>query len=353
VLALALFLLVQPHELIEAVRAGSLETSYALLAAGADPNSTDGVGETALIYASFDNRAEIAKILLAFKANVHTTWGGSTALDFAVSRGSLKTAQLLIDSGADVRRVYPSGRTPLHIAVRAHRTAIAALLIDRGADVDASDTFGFTPLLEAIQKRFDDLVVLLLEAGADPLLKNKAGVSPIAAAASMHRAALTRELLARVNNPPVELLSESVRRNLPDIVDTLLASGMNPSAALHEAALQGRTKFLKTLIEHGADVNHKTATGATPLHDAAIRGNVEAAQILLENGADVNARETESGDTPLYMAAAMGREEVAVLLLARGANPEIPSNEGGTPLHAAITNGFDRIADAIRAHPVR
>ena len=234
-LALALFLLIQPHELIEAVRAGSLETSYALLAAGADPNSTDGVGETALIYATFDNRAEIAKILLVFKANVNATWGGSTALDFAVSRGSLRTARLLIDSGADVRRVYPSGRTPLHIAVRSHRTQIAALLIDRGADIDASDNFGFTPLLEAIQKRFDDLVVLLLEAGADPLLKNKAGVSPIAAAASMHRADLTRELLAKVDNPPVELLSESVRRNLPDIVDTLLASGMDPSAALHDA----------------------------------------------------------------------------------------------------------------------
>ena len=352
-LALALFLLVQPHELIEAVRSGSLETSYALLAAGADPNSTDGVGETALIYATFDNRAEIAKILLAFQANVHAKWGGSTALDFAVSRGSLKTARLLIDSGADVRRVYPSGRTPLHIAVRAHRTPIAALLIDRGADVDASDTFGFTPLLEAIQKRFDDLVALLLEAGADPLLKNKAGVSPIAAAASMHRADLTRELLAKVDKPPVELLSESVRRDLPDIVDTLLASGMNPSAALHDAALQGRIKLLKTLLEHGADVNHRTATGTTPLHDAAIRGNVEAARILLENGADVNARETESGDTPLYMAAAMGRDEVAVLLLEKGANPDIPSKEGGTPLHAAIKNGFDRVADAIRARTVK
>ncbi len=160
------------------------------------------------------------KILLAFKANVHATWGGSTALDFAVSRGSLKTARLLIDSGADVRRVYPSGRTPLHIAVRAHRTQIAALLIDRGADVDASDTFGFTPLLEAIQKRFDDLIALLLEAGADPLLKNKAGMSPIQAAASMHRADLTRTLLAKVKNPPVELLSESVRKDLPDIGST-------------------------------------------------------------------------------------------------------------------------------------
>ncbi len=352
-LALALFLLVQPHELIEAVRSGSLETSYALLAVGADPNSSDGVGETALIYAAFDDRADIEKTLLAFKANVNATWGGSTALDFAVSRGSLKTARLLIDSGADVRRVYPSGRTPLHIAVRAHRTEIAALLIDRGADVDASDTFGFTPLLEAIQKRFDDLIAVLLEAGADPLLKNKAGMSPIQAAASMHRADLTRELLAKVANPPVELLSESVRKDLPDIVDTLLASGMNPSAALHDAALQGRIKLLKTLLDHGADVNHRTATGTTPLHDAAIRGNVEAARILLESGADVNARETESGDTPLYMAAAMGRDEVAVLLLSKGANPDIPSKEGGTPLHAAITNGFNRVADAIRARTTK
>lgn len=349
-LALALLLLAQPDHLIEAVSEGNLETTRALLAIGADPNASDGDGETALIHAALANNKDLAALLLSFNASIGVMWGGSTALDFAVSRGSLETARLLVDNGADVRRVYPSGRTPLHLAARNHRTDVAGLLIDRGAVIDAPDNTGATPLLEAVERRFDDLVALLLEAGADPLRKNKSGVSPIEAAASMHRADLTRALLAKVTHPPDDLLALAIRKDYLDIVAALLASGMDGSPALHDAALKGRIDMLKVLLARGADVNHRNSTGATPLHDAAIGGNAEAARVLLEHGANVNARETETGDTPLYMAAAMGREEVAALLLKHGADPNLGSKEGGTPLHAAITNGFTKVADIIRAH---
>ena len=352
-LALTLLLLARPEHLIRAVRAGSVETANTLLAAGADPNSPDGEGETALIYATFDNRADLAALLLGYNARIGATWGGSTALDFAVTRGCFETAKLLIDQGADVRRVYPSGRTPLHMAVINHHTDIAGLLIDRGADIEARDIAGATPLLEAVIKRFDDLVSLLLEAGADPLRRNNAGVSPIAAAASTHRATLTRMLLAKASNPPSELLTEAVRKDFPDIVATLLDSGVNGSPALHDAALKGRIAMLRLLLEHGANANHRSSSGATPLHDAAIGGNVEAVRVLLENGAAINAREVESGDTALYMASALGRIEVAKLLLAKGAEVSIASKEGGTPLHAAVANGFTDIAEAIRSRTAK
>lgn len=353
VLALALLLLARPDQLIKAVSAGNLETASALLAAGADPDSSDGDGETALIYAAFENRPDIAAVLLGSNARVGLTWGGSTALDFAVSRGSLETARLLIDNGADVRRVYPSGRTPLHIATRNYHTEVAALLIDRGAEVDAQDNSGATPLLEAVGKGMDDLVKLLLDAGADPLRKNNAGIAPIEAAASKGRADLTRALLATVGHPPEELLTLAIHKDYLDIVATLLTSGMDGSPALHDAALKGRVDMLKVLLAKGADVNHKTNTGATPLHDAAIGGHVEAVRILLEHGANVNARETESGDTPLYMAAAMGRDQVAALLLEKGADPNLGSKEGGTPLHAAVTNGFTKVAEILRVHAAK
>jgi ankyrin repeat protein len=349
-LALALLLLTQPPRLVEAVSHGNLAIARALLGAGADPNSRDSDGESALIYAAFDNRADLAALLLSYRANVNALWGGSAALDFAVSRGSLAAAQLLIDAGSDVRRIYPSGRTPLHLAALSHHTEMAGLLIDRGADIDAPDISGSTPLLVAVRKRFDDLTALLLEAGADPLRKNKAGLSPLECAAGMHRPELTRQLLTKASHPPDALLSEAVRKNRTDLVETLLASGMNGSAALHDAALSGRTEILKTLLQKGADVNHRNATGATPLHDAAMAGKGEAVRILLEHGADVNARETESGDTPLYMAAAMGRDEVTVLLLAGGADPNLASKEGGTPLHAATKNGFMNIAETLRSY---
>jgi ankyrin repeat protein len=49
----------------------------------------------------------------------------------------------------------------------------------------------------------------------------------------------------------------------------------------------------------------------------------------------------------------MGRLEVVELLLARGADPNAANKAGSTPLHAAVANGFDQVAAALRAHGAR
>jgi CubicO group peptidase (beta-lactamase class C family) len=50
----------------------------------------------------------------------------------------------------------------------------------------------------------------------------------------------------------------------------------------------GRLDPVKTLLEHGADVNGKVGPGLTVLHVARIAGRAEAAKLLLEKGADPN-----------------------------------------------------------------
>ena len=109
--------------------------------------------------------------------------------------------------------------------------------------------------------------------------------------------------------------------------------------------MKGRNRdMLDLLLATGPGVNARDEAGFTALHDAALAGNAAVVRMLLEHGADINLGDKENGSTALYMAATMGREEVVALLLEKGADP----GRGPSPLRAAISGGFERIAEMIR-----
>ncbi len=312
-LFLSVVLLARSPALLESVKHVQVEAVRVLLAAGADPNLPDENGVLPLDFAALSNRPDIARLLLEGGALVNATVGGSTALDFAVARGNVETARVLIEQGADVRRVFPSGRTPLHIAVANGHLSTVELLIDRGAEPNTKDLNGVSPLDEAVRRNIPEVAAVLLDAGAKP--------SPgmLRAVLKANRAEVARALLAHTSESLGPLLADALSRRQPQIIAVLLQAG--------------------------ADVNGRDASGFTPLHDAALAGNLATVRVLLENGADVNAGARDSGATPLYMAATMGREEVVSLLLEKGADP----NKGPSPAKAAQKGGFDRIAASIQA----
>jgi ankyrin repeat protein len=82
--------------------------------------------------------------------------------------------------------------------------------------------------------------------------------------------------------------------------------------------------------------------GFTPLHIAAFARNAAAARALIDDGADVNAFATASFArvTPLGTCAFVGATEVARVLLRAGADPTLTEIEGGSPLEAALHNGY-------------
>ncbi len=67
-------------------------------------------------------------------------------------------------------------------------------------------------------------------------------------------------------------------------------------------------------------------------------GDLQSAQTLLEFGANIDGKDTNSGSTALVAATAYGSENVVRWLLGSHANPNIPTIQGTTALHFAITS---------------
>ena len=69
----------------------------------------------------------------------------------------------MLDRGADVNEIGPTGQPALATAAEQGHLEIARLLLDRGADVNAH---GYAALREARDNGHEAVIALLLELGA-------------------------------------------------------------------------------------------------------------------------------------------------------------------------------------------
>jgi len=108
-----------------------------------------------------------------------------------------------------------------------------------------------------------------------------------------------------------------------------------PTSPLMRAVLDGDAAAVRRLIDAGADVNARNASGATALMWAV--SDEPMTRLLVEHGADVNAASDE-GRTPLMIASGLhGNVAVVRLLLERGAKVDAEANGGTAVLDAAYT----------------
>jgi hypothetical protein len=118
--------------------------------------------------------------LLEAGANVDTTDSlGKTALMEAVRRGNGKAARLLLQFGASTNRVGPDGRTLLMYAAAGKDVDLARKLLLGEASVYQRDNQGRTVLHYAAASGSPDMVRLLLTAGADVQASDRNGLQPI------------------------------------------------------------------------------------------------------------------------------------------------------------------------------
>jgi ankyrin repeat protein len=140
---------------------GHIKAVQILLAAGADPNSSSGSGETPLQAAAYIGRHDVVKLLLDHGARVDPRehLSGLTALHRAALGGDPETIKLLLARGSDVNaKESPNGRecTALHLAVLVGRKDAVEVLLSKGADISATNSDGQTPLWYALHGTYGD-----------------------------------------------------------------------------------------------------------------------------------------------------------------------------------------------------
>jgi ankyrin repeat protein len=158
-----------PTEILRAAGNGDLQETRLLLKH--NPNlvfTKNSEGFTALHYAAFHGYTEVAKLLLAEKADVNAkTSRGGTPLQYAVWYGHEETVQLLLSSNADVDVRGEIGGTPLYDAAAKGQIEQVRMLLAAKADVNARTLRGYTALSVAASDGREDVARLLIDNGAN------------------------------------------------------------------------------------------------------------------------------------------------------------------------------------------
>ena len=120
--------------LLVAIRNGDHSLTEKLLRAGADVNTVDSDGTTALMHSVIESDVKMMKLLIDSGANVNTKNGlDSTALMYAAT--NLAKTRLLLDRGAEVKARGKRGATPMSVGVTTFgSTPVLKLLAAGGAE---------------------------------------------------------------------------------------------------------------------------------------------------------------------------------------------------------------------------
>lgn len=287
------------------------EFALLLLLRGASPNAEDSSGRTPFFYA-LENEDEWMTLLFVL-ANTdlnHVAAGGVTPITIAVSKGSVKYAELLLWLGAKPTvNGLPDAAQPLTLA----RASGNAELINLVENFDNLTSKSFAQQPREIPTFVKD---------------------------ALHDAARKADFVQLE-----DFLREGVNINLPDD---------HGATALHRAISAGQGEMVFYLLLLGANPNAKDNDGRTPLMNTMgwFGGGLDAMRrFLILKGANPHAIK-EDGHTEMSWAAQHGNEAGVQWLLWLGVNGYEKNLKYGSPTQVAFRAGSQRVVDLLRRNGV-
>ncbi|KAK2581297.1 hypothetical protein KPH14_008080 [Odynerus spinipes] len=189
---------------------------------------------------------------------------GLTALHQACIDDDLDMVEFLVEQGADINRGDNEGWTPLHATASCGFISIAKYLIEQGCNLAAVNNDGELALDIAEKVEMEDMLQQHI---------NKAGIDCDQARGEEERLMLNDARAWRSGAPGKD--------------------SMHPrtgATALHVAAAKGYIKVMNILLQARCDVNAQDFDGWTPLHAAAHWGQLEACKLLVDNCCDMDIK---------------------------------------------------------------
>ncbi|XP_004756362.1 protein phosphatase 1 regulatory subunit 12B isoform X5 [Mustela putorius furo] len=216
------------------------------------------------------------KKLLARGADINTVnVDGLTALHQACIDENLDMVKFLVENRANVNQQDNEGWTPLHAAASCGYLNIAEYFINHGASVGIVNSEGEVPSDLAEEPAMKDLLLEQVK---------KQGVD-----------------LEQSRKEEEQQMLQDARQWLNSGKIEDVRQPRSGATALHVAAAKGYSEVLRLLIQAGYDLNVQDYDGWTPLHAAAHWGVKEACSILAEALCDMDIR-NKLGQTPFDVA---------------------------------------------------
>lgn len=305
------------NALMAASSTGKLAMVDWLISHGADPESVNDFGETALSFALYRKHPDVVRRLLQEGPELNGIPRYGTPLIFdAISHPEILT--MLLDAGADIEIADEKGKRPIHRAVIGQHEDVLNMLLDRKVDVNTKDALGRPPVYYAVENGSVDTFRLLIERGAK--------LGDLTESASLLHAALRRK-------SPYVLENVLEFRKFLD----LEARDEDDDTPLMHAKVD--IGCWRLMVNTGANLNAMGENKWTPLHLAVEPDMAEFRSVLLSQP-DIDVERGGIFGPPLYWACRWLQIEAVRDLIAAGASvhpkPASPTYRRATPLVAAL-----------------
>ena len=264
----------------EAAAAGNHFIAQLLLDMGANPNSRDRDGWSAIHWAAEEGHLGVVRLLLEAGANVDAVSSyGTSAMHCAANGGHANIVKLLLSRRADARKANCHGWTALHhAAYMGHSQVAQCLLEDERVRMNASqqDNHGWSVFHLAVYSRDLSTIGVLLGSAAiqEP-----------------------RGLLDESGLTPEEWLDLRPSSHSYKAICNLAfgksrccraVTGLRRAVTIKQAVTTGNIPMINLFLSLGHDVNGMNSGRRTALYYAAKKRTLPIVVLLLEHGADPN-----------------------------------------------------------------